>query len=333
MLLRTGIGVIMFMITCTATVFAARDVPQDTPRDTALQTLEDKASKGKLIYDYYCYQCHGYAGDGKTLASTYLSPQPRNFTASSPQELSIERMTTAVRDGRDGTAMVSFSSVLSQSNIDNVVTYIRQRFMTDSKPDYIYHTEENGWVDHQRYQLAFPYATGELPLDTPWEQLSEAQRAGKKLFMHSCISCHDRAVVREEGPAWELRPLSFPRKNYDHKSPLDSISSASPYQLHEQVPDTSGMSEQQQRGARLFQQNCAFCHGADASGRNWIGSFLQPQARDLSSDEIVARQQQELLQVIKNGLPGTSMPAWKHVLNNEQIQDVISYLKRNQHND
>ncbi|WP_455198148.1 c-type cytochrome, partial [Kaarinaea lacus] len=107
-LLRAGIGVIMLMISCTATVFASRDVTQDTPRDTAPQALEDKDGKGKLIYDFYCYQCHGYAGDGKTLASTYLSPQPRNFTVSSPQELSIERMMTAVRDGRDGTAMVSF---------------------------------------------------------------------------------------------------------------------------------------------------------------------------------------------------------------------------------
>jgi len=290
----------------------------------------DAIAKGKLSYDFYCYQCHGYAGDAQTLASTYLSPQPRNFARTSPQLLSTENMVAAITHGREGTAMVSFSSVLSTEDIDNVVRYIRQHFMSNNKPDYIYHTEANGWPNHQRYQLAFPFASGQLPLDTPWQQLSESQKKGKTLFMLSCVSCHDRAVVTDEGPIWELRPLSYPRKHYDHKTPLDSISGASPYQLHEQVPDTDGLSEQQQRGGVLFQQNCAFCHGADATGKNWIGSFMEPHARDLTAGEITKQATERLVQVIRNGLEGTSMPAWKHVLKDNQIHDVISYLKRNQ---
>jgi len=137
-------------------------------------------------------------------------------------------------------------------------------------------------------------------------------------------------VVTDEGPAWESRPLSYPRKHYNFKAPLDSISGASPYQLHEQVPNTTGLNEQQLRGNKLFQQNCAFCHGADATGKNWIGSFMEPHARDLTNDEITKRQEQQLLQLIRNGLSNTSMPAWKHVLNDEQIKDVIHYLKRQQ---
>ena len=302
------------------------------PALAAQESSETDIAKGKLSYDFYCYQCHGYVGNSKTLASTYLNPKPRNFARTSPQELDVDRMVDAVTHGREGTAMVSFSSVLSEDDINKVVRYIRQRLMAKDKPDYIYHTEANGWKDHQRYQVAFPFASGELPLDTPWEQLNDHQRKGKKLFMQSCISCHDRAVVNDEGPIWELRPLSYPRNHYDHKAPLDSISGASPYQLHEQTPDTTGFNEQQQRGAILFQQNCAFCHGADATGKNWIGSFMQPQARDLTNSGITERQDAQLLHVIKNGLPETSMPAWKHVLNNEQIQDIISYLKRNQDN-
>jgi len=297
---------------------------------SAPASTTEAIEKGKLSYDFYCYQCHGYAGDAQTLATTYLSPQPRNFSRTSPQLLTTEKMVAAVTHGREGTAMVSFSSVLSKDDIDNVVHYIRQRFMNDIKPDYIYHTEANGWPNHQRYQPAFPFASGQLPLDTPWQQLSEAQKKGKTLFMQSCVSCHDRAVVTDEGPIWELRPLSYPRKHYDHKTPLDSISGASPYQLHEQIPETTNLSTQQQRGGVLFQQNCAFCHGADATGKNWIGSFMQPHARDLTNHEITKRQEQQLLQLIRNGLPNTSMPAWKHVLNDEQIKDIIRYLKRQQ---
>jgi cytochrome c oxidase cbb3-type subunit 3 len=290
-------------------------------------------SSGKKSYDFYCYQCHGYAGNARTLASTYLSPPPRNFTDTSPEKLDRQAMLDAVTHGRDGTAMVSFSSVLSHEDIANVVSYIRESFMQNIRQPYIYHTKENGWPDHQRYNDAFPFASGKLPLDTPWEQLNDDQRNGKTLFMQSCISCHDRAVVNDEGPAWELRPLSYPRKHYNHKAPLDSISGASPYQVHEKIADTNGMSKQEQHGATLFQQNCAFCHGGDATGKNWIGSFMEPHARDLTSTEITQRQDQQLLHVIRNGLQNTSMPAWKHVLSDEQIIDVISYLKRQKKTD
>jgi cytochrome c oxidase cbb3-type subunit 3 len=32
--------------------------------------------------------------------------------------------------------------------------------------------------------------------------------------------------------------------------------------------------------------------------------------------------------VIREGLPGTSMPAWKSVFSEQQIEDVISYVGR-----
>lgn len=285
---------------------------------------------GRKVYDFYCYQCHGYTGDARTLASTYLDPGPRNFSITDPELLTHEHMVDAVTNGRTGTAMVSFASVVSADEIDAVVSYIRNNFMGDARPNIIYHTRENGWENHQRYAAAFPFANGEIPLDTPWAKLTEEQQQGRQLFMQSCISCHDRAVVTNEGAIWELRALSYPRKHYSHRMDMDSISSASPYLQHEQQPDSSKLSAAQQRGAALFQQNCAFCHGADGTGKNWIGSFLEPHARDLTADEITEQATERLEQVIRNGLEGTSMPAWKHVLKDNQIHDVISYLKRNQ---
>jgi len=289
-------------------------------------------STGRKVYEFYCYQCHGYSGDARTLASTYLDPRPRNFSITDPESLSHEQMVDAVTNGRSGTAMVSFASVVSAEEIEAVVNYIRNSFMGSTRANITYHTNENGWEDHARYAAAFPFANGEIPLDTPWQQLTEQQKQGRQLFMQSCISCHDRAVVMDEGAIWEMRALSYPRKHYSHRMDMDSISSASPYMLHEQPPDTHGLSATQKRGAALFQQNCAFCHGADGTGKNWIGSFLQPHARDLTADEITKQQTDRLEQAIRNGLDGTSMPAWKHVLSDGQIKDVISYLKR-EHND
>jgi len=313
-LFRTSLSVLLLAVTAIC---------------SSVTTASDRSNdSGRKVYDFYCYQCHGYAGDARTLASTYLTPRPRNFSVSDPDVLSRERMIDAVTHGRPGTAMVSFTSVMSEDEIDAVVTYIRSSFMRGTRPALIYHTAENGWEDHDRYTPAFPFADGTIPLDTPWEQLNPQQRQGKQLFMQSCISCHDRAVVTDEGAIWELRALSYPRRHYSHRMDIDSMSSASPYQKHERIPDTSKLSPKQRRGAALFQQNCAFCHGADGTGRNWIGSFLEPHARDLTSDAIMKQASDRLEQVVRDGLEGTSMPAWKHVLNDQQIRDVVSYLKR-----
>lgn len=285
-------------------------------------------AQGRAVYEYYCYQCHAYAGNAATLASTYLEPAPRNFTASDPDVLQREQMIGAVTHGREGTAMVSFSTVLATRDIEAVVDYIRAEFMQGGQSRLRYHTPENGWDDHQRYADAYPFASGEIALDTDWETLTAAQKKGKRLFMKACISCHDRARVKDEGPVWELRALSYPRRHYDHTRPYDSITAASPFALHDRPPPTAGLTPQQERGAHLFQENCAFCHAADATGRNWIGSFLEPRPRDLTSPSIRLRDAQSLGEVIREGLPGTSMPAWKYNLDGEEIDDIIAWLKR-----
>ena len=283
--------------------------------------------QGKKIYNYYCYQCHGYAGNAETLASTFLEPKPRNFTATDPERLSRERMTTAVTHGRAGTAMVSFTDVLTTSDIEAVVSFIRSEFMQGEQPDYKYHTAENGWENHERYTIAFPFANGEIALDTPWETLTPAQKEGKHLFMKSCISCHDRAVVKNEGEIWELRPLSYPRKHYTHTQSMDGLSGASPYAVHDKPPSLTELSPAAERGKHLFQQNCAFCHAADGTGRNWIGRFLEPHPRDLTKPHILQMGIQKFIETIKEGLPGTSMPAWKNVLSDSQIGEIFTYLE------
>ncbi len=291
-------------------------------------TVAANTTSGKKIYEFYCYQCHGYAGDARTLASTWLDPQPRNFSTSDPQNLSRDRMIEAVSNGRSGTAMTAFSSVLSGDEIKAVVDYIRTDFMSGSKPLLRYHTPENGWDNHDRYRDAFPFASGEVALDSPWEQLTPQQRNGKQMFMQACISCHDRARVINEGPVWELRALSFPRKHYSHTTPVDVISGASPYALHDQPPETGTMTAAQQRGAQLYQDNCAFCHAADGTARNWIGSFLEPRPRDLTGEQIAVLDNSRLKAVIMDGIDGTSMPAWRHVLDNDQIGDILDYIRQ-----
>lgn len=303
------------------------------PIDTQDGAL-DGQPLGRHIYNNHCYFCHGYSGNAKTLAATYLDPKPRNFTALTLTDISREAMIKSVTQGREGSAMMAFASVLSGAEIEAVVDYVRRVFIAGDGINTRYHTLENGWEDHERYAPAFPFATGEIALDTPLPQLTAAQREGRQLFLTACITCHDRSRVEEEGQWWDPRAVSYPRGGYlpgDDLavSEVDAVSSATPFARHEIAPAVEGLSPQQQRGEQIFQANCAFCHGATATGRNWVGSFLQPHPRDLTDAEAMAGMtQQRLTDVIAVGLPGTTMPAWGGVLNAEEIEAVAAYVMR-----
>jgi cytochrome c oxidase cbb3-type subunit 3 len=301
-------------------------LPAYSQQFTANQSVSPTHEQGRAVYNFYCYQCHGYAGDAKTLASSFLNPQPRNFTITDSTSLSREQMITTLQNGREGTGMVSFASVLQDSEIAAVVDYIRSEFMSGNKSGLVYHTPENGWENHQRYAAAFPFADGEIPLNRKWEELSPDEQEGKRLYMTACISCHDRGNAQDDGDIWELRPLSYPRKHYSHTTP-DAISGASPYAVHDQPPVAEGLGPLAKEGEALFQINCAFCHAADGTARNWIGSFLEPHPRDLTTSQILQRNMESIRQVVLEGLPGTSMPAWKYVLNEDQIDSIFAYLR------
>jgi len=289
----------------------------------------DAHEQGRRIYNFRCYFCHGYSGDAKTLAATYLDPLPRNFAATAPDALSRERMVDAVTRGRPDTAMKGFTSVLSEREIALVVDFVRREFMTAKAENTRYHIPENGWPDHERFAAAFPFATWEIPLDTPWEQLTPEQQAGKRLFLTTCITCHDRARVNNEGEPWDLRPLSYPRNQYAPGQELDAMASASPYAKHDVPPKIEGLDARERSGEKLFQENCAFCHGATGTGRNWIGRFLEPHPRDLTDPQFMAGMTSSRLRnVIREGLPGTSMPAWRDVLTEDQVQAIIAYVNR-----
>lgn len=290
---------------------------------------DDAHERGRAVYNARCYFCHGYSGDARTLAASYLQPPPRDFTQGG---LAAGDVAATVRAGRAGTAMKSFGGVLSAAEIDAVAAFVVREFGRDRAPSTAYHTAANGWPGHERHSAAFPFARGERALDTPDEELDDTLRAGRALFLSACISCHDRGRVRDEGPVWAARPLSYPRMGFVPGQaggpPPDAVSSASVYAKHELPPRAEGLTPQQRRGEQLFQANCAFCHGADGTGRNWIGQFMEPKARDLTQFDRTSMPPPVLRARIRFGLPGTSMPAWGSVLSGAEIEATAAYVER-----
>jgi cytochrome c oxidase cbb3-type subunit 3 len=302
------------------------------PRAATTTAAADPATLelGRKVYNYRCYFCHGYSGDAKTLAATYLAPRPRDFTRGAP--LDAPAILATVREGRSGTAMKSFRGILDEREMAAVAAFVAREFVHDKAPNTAYHTAENGWREHGRFAAAFPFATGAVALDAPVDSLDASQRAGRQLFLSACVSCHDRAHVADEGPAWSSRPLSYPRMGFlpgqENTPPVDAVSSASVYAKHEVVPRIEGLNATQRRGEQLFQANCAFCHGADGTGKNWIGQFMEPKARDLTMYSLQSMPVARLRTTIRDGLPGTSMPAWRHVLGRTEIDAVAAYVSR-----
>jgi cytochrome c oxidase cbb3-type subunit 3 len=227
--------------------------------------------------------------------------------------------------------MVGFSRLLSRQEIADVVDFVREEFIVNKSRDTRYHSKVNGWEDHDRYAIAYPFATGAIALDQPWEDLTQIQQQGKRFYLKYCITCHDRSRVQDEGEYWSTQTFSYPRNSYDHKNPTqhyDGVSSASVYAYHDQQPNILLHSPYQRMGRDLYQKNCAFCHAADGSGRNWIGSFLEPKPRDFNQPEFMSQAGTDfLLRRIKRGIPNTSMPAWESVLSESQIESIISYMR------
>lgn len=287
-------------------------------------------AKGRAVYNFRCYFCHGYSGNAKTLAATYMSPPPRDFTGATPDELSVGMIATAVRDGKPGTGMKGFAAVIPDYEIEAVSAFVFDEFVQRKAKNTRYHTEENGWPNHERYQVAYQFALGEIPLTQEWESLTRAQQQGRVLFLGACVSCHDRGKPAPDPVIWESRALSYPRNNYDHRHPVvDAATSATPYRLHDVAPVLKKPTSTEKRGEKLFQDNCAFCHAADGTGKNWIGAFLEPHPRNLTAPEFMANTSRSRLKmVIREGLPGTSMPAWKAVLSDQEIDAVIAYINK-----
>ena len=77
-----------------------------------------------------------------------------------------------------------------------------------------------------------------------------------------------------------------------------------------------------ERGARIFAENCAVCHGARGEGR--IGASLQ---KDFPSVNVQAA----LDATIARGVTGTKMPAWSKAfggpLTDQEIADAATFIR------
>ncbi len=84
----------------------------------------------------------------------------------------------------------------------------------------------------------------------------------------------------------------------------------------------------------LYREHCAHCHGISGDGAGPTAAFLNPYPRDFrlgkfkfkSTPLRQAPTDEDLVNILRNGIPGTAMPSFR-TLNPQEIKALVDYVK------
>jgi mono/diheme cytochrome c family protein len=103
--------------------------------------------------------------------------------------------------------------------------------------------------------------------------------------------------------------------------------------LRAQGPDI-GTDAQRESGKTLYLKYCVQCHGEKGDGNGYATAHLLPRPRDFTSGKFKVRTTPsgalpthlDLVNIIRKGMPYTSMPAWPN-LTDQEVSDLAYYTK------
>jgi mono/diheme cytochrome c family protein len=79
-------------------------------------------------------------------------------------------------------------------------------------------------------------------------------------------------------------------------------------------------------GADIFRANCESCHGSQGHGDGTAGAALDPKPKNLP--ELAATVGDDYLYWrVNTGKEGTAMVPWKGILTDDQIWQVVAYIR------
>lgn len=89
------------------------------------------------------------------------------------------------------------------------------------------------------------------------------------------------------------------------------------------------------KGKELYIKSCAVCHGEAGDGKGESAPRLTPKPRDFTTGAYKIRRtpygeiptDEDLARAISDGLPGSSMLAWKDAFSRSQIDALVAYIK------
>lgn len=79
-------------------------------------------------------------------------------------------------------------------------------------------------------------------------------------------------------------------------------------------------------GKARYEQYCVVCHGPRGLGDGPMAKATNPPATRLTAAEVRNKTDRDLLAVIADGKGGI-MPAWRGILTDQELLDVLAYVR------
>ncbi len=110
-------------------------------------------------------------------------------------------------------------------------------------------------------------------------------------------------------------------------------SSAAPAGSVRRAAQDLGTDAQRESGKKLYLQNCAQCHGDKGDGEGYAATHLRPRPRNFTTGKFKIRTtpngsiptHQDLVNIIRRGMPYTSMPAWPG-FTDQEVSDLAHFI-------
>jgi len=89
-------------------------------------------------------------------------------------------------------------------------------------------------------------------------------------------------------------------------------------------------------GAEVYARRCTWCHGVEGEGDGPAAERLNPPPRDFTSAQYKIKttsfeddfaNDENMFRMIRDGMPGTAMPGWSDVLSEQEMWDLVWYIK------
>jgi mono/diheme cytochrome c family protein len=274
----------------------------------------------KLFYAMNCYGCHKIDGMSEGTLGPDLTEAGRKFKVDYLWESIVEP-----RANLATSFMPDFH--LGQADVESLVIFLKSRRGVNFAETSL-----------DRYKAHVANVAVVIPPGTAGE------KAGQQLLGdRACTACHklgDRdggiapdlsyeGLIRDEQwlgdhfvnprsriPDSIMPAFRFPAEDFQRLTAyLESLKAPPPPTADAKI---------------TFTNLCARCHGDKGDGQGKVAWYIDPSPRDFTKQGFMAsKPRTRFVASIEEGVGGTSMPPWKRILKEEQINGVLDYVMQN----
>lgn len=295
-------------------------------------------AKGRqLFFEKNCYGCHKIVGLSAGTLGPDLSDVGKKFKPDYLMESIVEPRANSATS-----FMPKFN--LSDEEVKALVVFLKSRrginFSETSLDRYRASLNKGKFSPESGQPQSSTLSANPLAESAAGGSLTAL---GEKLINdHSCLACH-KLGARDGGIApdlsfegllkdekWTMAHFRDPRSRIadsimpTFNFPDSEYEAMTAYLMSLKTPPALN------DPAGIFSTLCSRCHGDLGNGKGMIAVYLDPYPRDLTKAGFMnSKTEDRLINSIKNGVRGTSMPAWGQLLNDEQIRGVLDHIQKN----